>query len=92
MKKISPCLLLLIFPGFSFASTGQDMISTVLSGLIDLLTSAPARLVFVAAIIGVGFATLHLGKVPKGKAIAIVIGIGIVFSASYIAQKIGLGA
>ena len=66
--------------------------SSVLSGLIDLLTSTPARLMFVVAIIGVGYGTLALGKIPKEKAVAIVIGIGIVFSASFIAQKMGLGS
>jgi len=80
------------FPSLTLAYNGRgDMISTVLSGLIGILTSTPARLVFVVAIIGVGYGTLALGKIPKERAVAIIIGIGIVFSASYIAQQMGLG-
>ena len=87
------CILTLsCSPSLAFASnTGGDVISSVLSGLISLLTSTPARLMFVIAIIGVGYGTLALGKIPKEKAISVVIGIGIVFSASFIAQKMGLG-
>lgn len=86
-------ILTLIFsPSLALASTGQDTLTSVLSGLIGLLTSTPARLVFVISIIGVGYGTLALGKIPKERAMAIVIGIGIVFSASYIAQKMGLGS
>lgn len=77
-------------PTLALADTGQDMLSNVLSGLINVLTSTPARLMFVVAIIGVGYATLALGKVPKEKAIGIVVGIGIVFSASYLAKTMGL--
>ncbi len=85
-------LMLLFFPGFAIAAdAGGDAMSNVLSGLIGLLTSTPARLVFVVAIIGVGYGTLALGKIPKQRAIATVIGIGIVFSASYIAKKMGVG-
>lgn len=92
IKKRLPILALLCSPSLAWAdSTGSDMISSVLGGLISVLTSTPARLMFVVAIIGVGYGTLALGKIPKEKAVAIVIGIGIVFSASFIAQKMGLG-
>ncbi len=86
---LSFCIFL--FPQWCLAAGETDVISSVLSGLIDILTSTPARLVFVLAIIGIGYGTLALGKVPKQRAIATVIGIGIVFSASYLAQKMGLG-
>jgi type IV secretory pathway VirB2 component (pilin) len=66
------------------------MLSSVLTSLIKLLTSTPARLLFVLSIIGIGYGTLALGRIPKEKAVAAVVGIGIVFSASYIAQKLGL--
>ena len=86
------CVVTLILsPSLAFADSGQDTLSNVLNGLISLLTSTPARLMFVISIIGVGYGTLALGKIPKEKAVAIVVGIGIVFSASYIAQKMGLG-
>lgn len=92
-KKRLSIWTLLFSPTVALADNGSgDMLSSVLSGLIDLLTSTPARLMFVVAIIGVGYATLALGKIPKEKAVAIVIGIGIVFSAAYIAQKMGLGS
>jgi len=92
IKKRLPILALVCSPSLAFADNGSgDMISSVLSGLISILTSTPARLMFVVAIIGVGYGTLALGKIPKEKAVAIVIGIGIVFSASFIAQKMGLG-
>jgi len=85
-------LLFALSPSITFADNGSsDMLSSVLSGLIGVLTSTPARLMFVVSIIGVGYGTLALGKIPKEKAVAIVIGVGIVFSASFIAQKMGLG-
>ena len=82
---------LIFSPSLAFADSSQDTLSNVLNGLINLLTSTPARLMFVISIMGVGYGTLALGKIPKEKAVAIVVGIGIVFSASYIAQKMGLG-
>jgi len=92
VKKRLPMVALIFSPSLAVADNGNgDMLSTVLSGLISVLTSTPARLMFVVAIIGVGYGTLALGKIPKEKAVAIVIGIGIVFSASFIAQKMGLG-
>jgi type IV secretory pathway VirB2 component (pilin) len=72
------------------ADVGNDMLSSVLMSLINLLTSTPTRLIFVLSIIGIGYGTLALGRIPKEKAIAAILGIGIVFSASYITQKLGL--
>lgn len=101
MKKLSQSLLnrfvfvcwVLCSPTLVFAgSTGGDAISQGLSGLIGFLQSTPARLLFVLAIIGIGYSTLHLGKLPKNQAVAYVIGIGLVFGASYVAQQIGWGA
>ena len=92
LKKGLTTFVLLCLPSLALADSGDgDMISSVLGGLIGILTSTPARLMFVVAIIGVGYGTLALGKIPKEKAMSIVIGIGIVFSASFIAQKMGLG-
>jgi len=84
-------LILLFLPSLASAYNGEDALSNVLSGLIDLLVSTPARLMFVLAIIGVGYGTLALGRIPKERAVTMVVGIGIVFSASYISQKVGLG-
>lgn len=84
-----------LFPTLTLAAAsdiGSDKISTVLGGLVNLLTSTPAKVLFVLSIIGIGYGWLHLGKIPKEQAIASIIGIGIVFSAGYIAQQCGLGA
>ena len=91
LKRRLSILFLAFSPSLAFAGTGEDRISSVLSGLIGLLTSTPARLIFVIAIMRVGYLTMRLGKIPKEVAISIVLGIGIVFSAAYIAQKMGLG-
>ena len=87
----------LILPSMAFASTpfGDDgnstTIDTVLQHLIGYLTSAPARALAVVAIIGIGYSTWHLGKIPKEKAMAIIIGIGIVFGATTLAKMLGVG-
>ncbi len=66
-------------------------LASILQGLITLLSSDVARLIFVVSIIGVGFAWLSKGMMPKGAAIGAIIGIGIVFSAPWIAQQLGIG-
>ena len=74
------------------AYSGQSTkIDTVLKALLDYLTSTPARIVAVLAIISVGYATLHLGRMPKQKAIAVVVGIGIIFGGSAVLQMLGVG-
>jgi type IV secretory pathway VirB2 component (pilin) len=70
---------------------GGDKLASILQALITLLSSDVARLLFVAAIIGVGYAWLYAGRMPKGAAISAIIGIGIVFSAPWIAQQLGIG-
>ena len=88
-RIITLCISLSL-PACSWASRlDQDRISPVLQGLIDLLTSTPAKLLFIVSIIGVGYGTLYIGKIPKERAIAIIVGIGIIFSASYIAKQMG---
>ena len=86
----------LILPSMAFAGTtyGDDSsttIETVLHNLIGYLTSTPARGLAVVAIIGIGYSTWHLGKIPKEKAMAIIIGIGIVFGATTLAKMLGVG-
>ena len=61
---------------------------SILQGLINLLNSDVARVLFILAIIGVGFSWLYLGQIPKRQALGVIMGIGIVFSASYIAQQL----
>lgn len=66
-------------------------LASILQALINLLSSDVARIIFVLSIIGVGYMWLFLGRLPKGAAISAIIGIGIVFSAPFIAQQLGIG-
>lgn len=98
MKKqikglISRCqiyLLIFLMPTVVFAANTK--IDEVLSKFLDYLTSTPARILATIAVVGVGYATWHLGKIPKEKAIAVIIGIGIVFGGASILQMLGIGA
>ena len=85
--------LLVLFSNSALAYTGQSTkIDSVLQALLDYLTSTPARIIAVLAIVGVGYATLHLGRMPKQRAISVVIGIGIIFGGAALFQMLGLGA
>ncbi|MBU1559048.1 MAG: TrbC/VirB2 family protein [Gammaproteobacteria bacterium] len=85
--------LALLFLSHSVAwADGSTAIDQVLSKFLDYLTSTPARILATLAIVGVGYATWHLGKVPKDKAMAVIIGIGIVFGGASILQMLGVGA
>jgi len=69
---------------------GDSKLTQVLGSLINLLNSGVARSLFTLAIIGVGYGWLYMGQIPKGRAVGAVIGIGIVFSASWIAKALGI--
>ena len=73
------------------AATGGFQVVNILQSLIQLLNSEIARVIFVLAIMGVGYGWLYMGRIPKERAVGAIVGIGIVFSASYIAQKLGVG-
>ena len=81
--------LLAISPSLAFASSFA--VTTYLNDLVTLLQSDVAKVVFVLAIVGIGYGWLWLGRIPKERAMGSIIGIGLVFSASYIAQQFGLG-
>lgn len=70
---------------------GDFKLKELIQGLIDLLCSDIARAIFVLVIICIGYTWLYLGRLPKAWAIAAIGGIGLIFSASYIAQKLGIG-
>lgn len=85
-------LFLLTISNTAFAYGGQSTkIDSVLQALLSYLTSTPARIIAVLAIVGVGYSTLHLGRMPKNRAIAVVIGIGIIFGGAALLQMLGLG-
>lgn len=91
-KKSRLFILLLSFsPSLALADTDQDELTVILNGLITLLTSNIAKIIFVLSIIGVGYGWLFLGRIPKGRAIGAIAGIGMVFSAGWIAQQLGVG-
>jgi type IV secretory pathway VirB2 component (pilin) len=69
----------------------QTKIDSVLQALLNYLTAAPARIIAVLAIVAVGYGTLHLGRMPKQRAISVVVGIGIIFGGAAILQMLGLG-
>jgi type IV secretory pathway VirB2 component (pilin) len=72
-----------------FAYDGQSTkIDKVLQALLDYLTSSPARIIAVLAIVSVGYATLHLGRLQKQKAISVVVGIGIIFGGAAVMQML----
>ncbi len=83
-------MLLCFSPTLALADNNQDMLSSILTKLTDLLTSDIAKLIFVLSIVGIGYGWLYLGRIPKGRAIGAIAGIGIIFSAGWIAQQLGI--
>ena len=79
-------------PAPAFADTaGTNKLLTILQATVQYLsTSKFIRCLFVLGIIGIGYGWLALGRIPKGRAVGAILGIGIVFSASYIANQLGV--
>lgn len=93
MKRNSLMIALMFVPVCAMADgLDGDALTTVLNGVINLLTSTPARLLAVIAIIGIGYSTIALGTIPKSRAISTIVGLGFVFGASFILQSLGLSA
>ena len=89
--KLIPFLLLTLSPTIAFADVSEFQVVSILQGLVSLLNADVARVIFILSIVGVGYGWLYLGRIPKGRAIGAMIGIGIVFSASWIAGQLGVG-
>ena len=92
MKKISLFIVgLLPLPAFA-SGYGDDssgfMVVTILQNLCSLLQSDVARVLFILGIIGVGYYTFADPMIGKKKGICVLVGIGIVFSATYIGNKL----
>lgn len=81
-----------LFPTLALADSSGFRLVGILQGLINLLNSGIARSVFILAIVGIGYSWLYLGQLPKARALGAIVGIGIVFSAGYIAQQLGVSA
>lgn len=88
-------MAVLLLPTFALASgfgdDNSDELTVVLNGLITLLTSTYARLLMIIGIAGVGYLWMWKGTIPAGRAIGTIIGIGIVFSASFLCTALGIG-
>lgn len=91
LKRFSQFGFIFCLPSMAFADSDTFFLDSVLNNLIDLMTSDIARLLFVLAVIGTGYAWIGTGRLPKKWAVSIILGIGLVFSASTIAQKLGVG-
>jgi type IV secretory pathway VirB2 component (pilin) len=89
LRKLIPWLL--IFYGSIARADSDSQITTILTKLVELLQSNIARCLAVIAIVAVGYGTVYMGKIPKERAISIVLGICIVFGAKYILQTLGYG-
>lgn len=72
------------------ADSGSQ-ITTVLTKLVELLQSNIARCIAVLAIVAVGYGTVYMGRIPKERAVSIVLGICIIFGAKFILQSLGYG-
>jgi len=80
-------LMILLKPKLVIAATTLD---SVLQNFTSYLTATPARLIAILAIVGVGFSTVYLGKLPKERAIATVVGIGIIFGGATLLNVLGV--
>jgi len=89
LTKSSMALLLFISP-YAFASSGNTKIDEVLQNFLDYITSGPAHIIALLAIVGAGFATFKYGKLSKEKFMAIVIAVGIIFGSSDILNMLGV--
>ena len=83
-------ILFLGYSPWARADSGSQ-ITSILTKLVELLQSNIARCLAVIAIVGVGYATVYLGRMPKERAISIVLGICIIFGAKTILQNLGYG-
>jgi type IV secretory pathway VirB2 component (pilin) len=84
------CMFLVAQPTFAFSlfGNGNDVLSTALQNLAGYLSSTPAAAIGVLAIMGIGYAAIAMGKIPKHQAITIIIGIGVIYSAAFLMNKL----
>ena len=85
-------LFIVIFPQFAFAFGGDiPPLTNALNNLASFLDSSFVKVVGVLAVIGVGYSTLHLGKMNKEQAIWTIVGIGLIVGAGQVMNLLGFG-
>ncbi len=72
------------------SSLSSNKVSEVIDRVTDLITSDIGKGLCTLAIIGVGFGWLKLGRLEKEQALAVIIGIGVIYSAAYIVRQFGV--
>ena len=77
-------LISMLLPVPCFASLGGNDIATALNNVRDLITGEIGTTLCTLAVIGVGFAWLKFGKIEKEVALTAILGIGVIYSASYL--------
>ncbi len=80
---------LLLMPSAAFASGGSITPAKIFQDLINLLTGTLGHVVAVAAIVFIGYQTLHAGKMSKEKATGYLLGVGLIFGGPIIFQQLG---
>lgn len=78
-------LLLLALPATSHAAT---TIESILTKSASLLQGSMARALGILAIIGCGYLCIVKQQLPKEKLAMVLLGLGLIFSASYIYTKV----
>ncbi len=82
----------LSFPLTAFASSGDDKLKSALAGITDYITGTLGTSLCTLAIIGTGFLWLKTGHLEKEQAVGTMLGIGLIYSASYIVGTVmGIG-
>lgn len=93
LRKYIFYTVLILFPASGFASgfgdDGSFSLTTALNQLIQLLSGQIGGAVCVLSIVGVGYAWLRAGRIEKGPAVVVIVGISVIFSAAWIANYLG---
>lgn len=88
-RRLYLFLMLMSFCRMTLAATTQ--IDTVLNNLLSYVTSGPAHILALLAIVGAGFATFRCGRLEKDQFVKLVLGVGIIFGATDILRMLGVG-
>lgn len=86
--KIITLFSLMWLPTLALADSNSNKITTLLDNITKLLTAEIVQYVGIVGIVGIGYAWLGMGRMPKEKAIAWCAGIGIILSAGWIGRQL----